>query len=65
MRDSDERVLWGQVEKLGKGTKASYDSAKKVITFCFNRNPQTSSEKLRAERELLIKELKELGYPSM
>jgi hypothetical protein len=54
--------MWGQVEKLGKGTKANYDPGQKAITFCFNRNPQTSSEQLRTERELLLKELKELGY---
>jgi len=54
--------MWGQVEKLGKGTKANYDPDKKIITFCFNRSPQTSSERLRTLRELLMKELKELGY---
>ncbi len=64
MRDSKETVLWGQVEKLGKGTKANYDHQKRVITFCFNRSPQTSSEQLRTEREQLIKELKERGYIS-
>jgi hypothetical protein len=62
LRDSNEKSMWGHVEKLGKGTKANYDHGKRVITFCFNRNPQTSSELLRAERELLIKELRELGY---
>jgi hypothetical protein len=61
---SDEKIMWGQVEKLGKGTKANYDPAKKTITFCFNRSPQTSVELLRNERELLVKELKELGYAS-
>ena len=50
------------MEKLGKGTKANYDPGKKTITFCFNRSPQTSSELLRTSRELLIKELRELGY---
>lgn len=54
--------MWGQVEKLGKGTKASYDPDKKIITFCFDRNPQTSSEQLTTSRTLLIKELGELGY---
>jgi hypothetical protein len=54
--------MWGQVEKLGKGAKANYDPSKKIITFCFNRSPQTSSELLRKSRELLIKELRELGY---
>jgi hypothetical protein len=56
--------MWGQVEKLGKGTKANYDPDKKSITFCFNRSPQTSSEVLRTLRERLMKELKELGYDS-
>ena len=56
--------MWGQVEKIGKGTKANYDPAKKTITFCFNRGPETSSELLRKSRELLMKELKELGYAS-
>ena len=50
------------MEKLGKGTKANYDPDKKIITFCFNRSPQTSSELLRTSRELLMKELRELGY---
>ena len=62
MRDSNEKGIWGQVEKLGKGTKANYDPGKKTITFCFNRSPQTSSELLRTSRELLMKELRELGY---
>ena len=64
MRESSEKIEWGQVEKIGKGTKANYDSKKKVLTFCFNRGPETSSESLRASRELLMKELNELGYPS-
>ena len=50
------------MEKLGKGTKASYDPDKKIITFCFNRSPQTSSELLKTSRERLLKELRELGY---
>lgn len=50
------------MEKLGKGTKASYDPDKKTITFCFNRSPQTSSELLKTSREHLLKELRELGY---
>jgi hypothetical protein len=62
LRDSNEKRIWGQVEKLGKGTKANYDPDKKIITFCFNRSPQTSSELLRTSRELLMKELRELGY---
>jgi len=52
------------VEKIGKGTKANYDPSNKTITFCFNRNPETSSELLRKSRERLIQELKELGYTS-
>ena len=52
------------MEKLGKGTKANYDSKHKVLTFCFNRSPDTSSELLRASRESLMKELRELGYVS-
>jgi hypothetical protein len=62
LRDSSEKTMWGQVEKLGKGTKANYDPGKKIITFCFNRSPQTSGELLKASRERLIKELRELGY---
>jgi hypothetical protein len=62
LRDSNGKRVWGQVEKLGKGTKASYNPDKKTITFCFNRNAQTSSELLRTSREVLIKELGELGY---
>jgi len=64
LRESDQKLEWGQVERIGKGTKASYDSEKKVLTFCFNRGPDTSSELLRASRELLMKELRELGYIS-
>jgi hypothetical protein len=64
MRDTTDKTIWGHVEKLGKGTKANYDPEKKVITFCFNRSPQTSSEVLRTSRELLMKELRELGYHS-
>jgi hypothetical protein len=54
--------MWGKVEKLGKGTKANYDPDKKIITFCFNRGPHISSDLLRTSRELLMKELRELGY---
>jgi hypothetical protein len=54
--------MWGRVEKLGKGTKANYDSDKKIITFCFNRRPHISIDLLRTSRELLVKELRELGY---
>jgi hypothetical protein len=55
-------MMWGKVEKLGKGTKANYDPDKKIITFCFNRSPHISSDLLRTSRELLMKELRELGY---
>jgi len=64
MRESGEKTIWGKTEKIGKGTKANYDPEKKIITFCFNRNPQTSSENLRKSRETLMKELRELGYES-
>ena len=64
MRDSNDKTIWGHVEKLGKGTRANYDPDKKTITFCFTRDPQTSSEQLKKLRELLINELKELGYTS-
>jgi len=62
LSDSTEKTIWGQAEKLGKGTKANYDPDKKIVTFCFNRSPQTSSELLRESRELLMRELRELGY---
>ena len=64
MRETTEKLEWGQVEKIGKGTKANYNSEKKVLTFCFNRGPETSSELLRTSREHLMKELTELGYIS-
>jgi len=64
MRDSNDKVVWGQVEKIGKGTRASYDPDKKTITFCFTRNLQTSSEQLRKQRETLRNELNELGFTS-
>jgi hypothetical protein len=64
LRDADEKTVWGQVEKIGKGTKANYDVNKKTITFCFNRNPNTTSDQLKKLRENLIKELLELGYAS-
>jgi len=63
LRD-DDKPMWGQVEKVGKGTKATYDPAKKTITFAFKRGPEASSELLRASREKLMKELKDLGYTS-
>ena len=64
MRDTSDKTIWGHVEKLGKGTRANYDPDKKTITFCFIRDPQTSGEQLKILRELLMKELKELGYNS-
>jgi len=64
MRDTSDKTIWGRVEKLGKGTRANYNPDKKTITFCFSRDPQTSSEQLKTSRELLIKEIKELGYTS-
>lgn len=64
MREDTNKTLWGQVEKIGKGTKANYDANKKTLTFCFNRNPHTSSDQLKKLRETLMKELFELGYAS-
>jgi hypothetical protein len=64
MRDTIDKTIWGRVEKLGKGTRANYNPDKKTITFCFNRDPQTTSEQLKTSRELLIKEIKELGHNS-
>jgi hypothetical protein len=64
MKDLKEEAIWGQVEKIGKGTKANYDLEKKTITFCFNRNPEASSEILKKAREKLVQELKELGFIS-
>ncbi len=64
MREPIEKVVWGHVEKIGKGTRANYEPAKKTITFCFKRDAQTSSEQLRKLRETLMGELKQLGYSS-
>ncbi len=64
MREPTQKVVWGHVEKLGKGTRANYEAEKKTITFCFKRDPQTSSEQLRRLREQLMNELKDLGYVS-
>lgn len=61
MKDSNEEAIWGQVEKIGKGTKANYDPEKKTITFCFNRSPETSSDLLKKSRDRLSQELKEIG----
>jgi hypothetical protein len=64
LKDSNEEAMWGQVEKIGKGTKANYDPEKKTITFCFNRSPDASSEILKKSRDRLIQELKEIGFVS-
>jgi hypothetical protein len=64
LRETTEKLEWGQVEKIGKGTKANYNVEKRVLTFCFNRGPEVSSELLRTSREHLMKELTELGYVS-
>jgi hypothetical protein len=64
LRETTEKLEWGQVEKIGKGTKANYNAEKKALTFCFNRGPKNSSELLRTSREHLMKELTELGYVS-
>jgi len=64
LKDSNEEAIWGQVEKIGKGTKANYDPVKKTITFCFNRSPEASSEILKKSRDRLIQELKEIGFVS-
>ncbi len=64
MQDKNEDAMWGQVEKIGKGTKANYDPVKKIIIFCFNRSPDTSSDFLRDSRGQLTRELTELGYTS-
>ena len=64
MRETIDKVIWGHVEKLGKGTRANYEPDKKTITFCFKRGEETSSEQLRKLREQLMGELKQLGYVS-
>lgn len=64
MRETINKPVWGQVDKVGKGTKACYEPSTKTLTFCFNRGPDTSSETLRISRERLMSELKELGYAS-
>ena len=40
MRETSDKVVWGQVEKIGKGTRANYDPDKKTITFAFKRGPK-------------------------
>ena len=64
MRDEKDKPMWGRVDKVGKGTKATYDAEKKTLAFCFNRDAQTTSEQLRVLREKLMKELRDLGYVS-
>ncbi len=64
MRDSGDEILWGRVDKIGKGTRANYDSENKTLTFCFTRDLQTSSEQLKRLRESLVSELEKLGYKS-
>jgi hypothetical protein len=64
MRDSTDKIVWGKIEKIGKGTRANYDAENKTITLCFQRNLETSSEQLRKLREKLMGELKDLGYSS-
>jgi hypothetical protein len=64
MRETTDKVIWGHIEKIGKGTRANYDPAKKTITFCFKRGEDTSSEQLIKLRESLMSELRELGYNS-
>ena len=61
MREPIDKVIWGHVEKLGKGTRANYEPDKKTITFCFKRDEETSSEQLRKLREQLMNELKTAG----
>jgi hypothetical protein len=64
LKDSKGEAVWGQVDKIGKGTKANYDPEKRTITFCFNRGPEASSDFLKKSRERLMQELKELGFVS-
>jgi hypothetical protein len=64
VKETTDKSMWGKVDRIGKGTKATYDPEKKIITFAFNRGPDTTSEQLRVAREQLMKELKELGYAS-
>jgi acetylornithine deacetylase/succinyl-diaminopimelate desuccinylase-like protein len=64
MRESTDKVVWGHVEKIGKGTRANYEPDKKTITFCFKRDEHTSAEQLRKLRENLMNELRQLGYSS-
>jgi hypothetical protein len=63
VKDTNE-AIWGQVEKIGKGTKANYDPEKKTITFCFNRSPEATSDLLKKSRDKLTQELKDIGWVS-
>ncbi len=58
------KPIWGQTDKIGKGTKANYDATKQILTFCFNRGPNMTSEDLRKSREKLMSDLKKLGFDS-
>ena len=62
MRDTSDKTIWGHVEKLGKGTMANYNPDKKIITFCFKKDPKTTAEQIKTLREQLIKEIVDLGY---
>ena len=64
MRESTDKPMWGQADKIGKGTKVNYDPANQTITFCFNRGPEMTSEDLRRSREKLMSDLKKLGFAS-
>jgi hypothetical protein len=62
MRDTSDKTIWGHVEKIGKGTMANYNPDKKTITFCFKKDPKTTAEQIKTLRELLLKEIVNLGY---
>jgi hypothetical protein len=64
LRATTNKPVWGIVDKVGKGTKANYDASKKMLTFCFNRGPESTTEQLKRLREQLMGELRALGYES-
>jgi hypothetical protein len=64
VRETSDKIIWGHVDKVGKGTRANYNPDKKTLTFAFIRDAKTTSEQLRKLREILMKELKDLGYDS-
>ena len=33
MRDQSDKIIWGKIEKIGKGTRANYDPARKQSLF--------------------------------